>query len=101
MAIQKIRINTNQLSSDALTVTESIKTVIAETGKLEAAYHSLDEMWDGPASEVFKSVYENDLEELKATVEILRKFNVFETNACKKYDACEAEVNGIVGSLNW
>ena len=101
MAIQKIKINTNQLNSDAVSVAESIKTVVAETGKLEAAYHALDGMWDGPASEVFKFAYENDLEKLKATVEILREFNIFETNACEMYDACEAEVRGIVSFLNW
>lgn len=101
MAIQKIRINTNELSTDAATVAESIQRVMAEAGKLESAYHALDGMWDGPASEVFKSVYEHDLEELKIVIETLRKFNAFETNAREKYDACEAEVSGIVGSLNW
>lgn len=101
MSIQKIRINTNQLNSDAATISESIERIVTEAGKLEAAYHTLDEMWDGSASEVFKSVYEQDMEKLRATVETLRKFNVFETNACEKYDACESEVGGIISSLNW
>lgn len=101
MAIQKIRINTNQLSSDAATVEESIKRVVAEAGKLETAYHALDDMWEGPASEVFKSVYEHDLEELKANIEFLRKFNAFETNARDKYDGCESEIGKIVSSFNW
>lgn len=100
MAITKIRINTNKLSSDASEVAESIRRIAAESGKLENAYHKLDSMWDGPTSEVFKSVYEHDIEELKAVIEILKKFNGFEISAKEKYDTCESDVNGIIGSLN-
>lgn len=101
MSIQNIRVNTDELKSDAAAVSDCIQRVAAEAGKLESAYHQLDSMWDGPTSEVFKSVYEHDLEALRAVIEILKKFNSFEMTAREKYDSCESEVSGIVSSLNW
>lgn len=101
MAIQRIKVNTVALSADASSVAESIQRVLSEIGKLEAAYHALDGMWDGPTSEVFKSVYEHDIEELRSVAETLKTFNNFEKNAREKYDTCESEVSGIVSSLNW
>ena len=101
MAIQRIKINTNALNSDASSIADIIQQVLSEIGKLETAYHELDGMWDGPTSEAFKSVYEHDIEELKSVAETLKKFNHFEMNAREKYDACESEVSGIVSSLNW
>ena len=99
MAIKTIRVNTNQLKTDVEKVAESIHSMTTEVGKLENAYHALDAMWDGPASEVFKSVYEHDIEELKEAIKALEKYNVFENGAREKYDTCESEVNSIVGSL--
>ena len=99
MSIQRIRVNTDELSSDAMTVSDCVQRVVAEAGKLENAYHQLDSMWDGPASEVFKAVYEHDLEELNSLIETLKKFNSFEMNAREKYDSCEAEVGSIVSSM--
>lgn len=92
--------DTNALNGDAAAVAESIQAIIAETDKLESAFHQLDSMWDGPTSEVFKSVYEHDINALKSLIETLKRFNAFENGAREKYETCEADVNEIISSLN-
>ena len=101
MAVTKIRVNTNQLFSEANSVTDCIRIADSELAMLEEHFAVLDTMWDGPASEAFRIAYHDDIEALRGVIENLSQFNQFELNAGKQYENCETEVNGIVNSLNW
>ena len=100
MAISKIKINTDSLNADANSIGESIGIIEQSISKLEEDYNALDTMWDGPASEMFRIAYQDDIEALKTIVQNLKKFNSFETNARDKYNNCENEVGSIVSALN-
>lgn len=100
MAISKIKINTDSLSTDADSIGESIGIIEQSISKLEEDYNVLNTMWDGPASEMFRIAYQDDIETLKTIIQNLKKFNLFETNARDKYNNCENEVGSIVSALN-
>ena len=99
MGISKIRVNTDSLQSDASAIADSIGVIERGISKLESEYAVLDGMWDGPANEVFKVAYRNDIEELRSIVANLKKFNVFEVEAKDKYNSCESQVGNIVSSI--
>ncbi len=101
MAVNKIKVNTDTLSSDANTVAEAIGVLEQQLSGLEDDYNQLDSMWDGPTSEIFRVAYHDDIDALKTIAGNLKKFNSFEVNAKDKYNACEGEVSGVVDSLNW
>ena len=99
MSVSKIKINTNSLNADAGSVAESIAAIESSIQQLKNEYAAIDSMWDGPASEVFKAVYTDDIGELEENVRELRKLNGFENNARVKYDNCENRVGSIVASV--
>lgn len=101
MAINKIKVSTEELKSDAQSVESSIRQLENEINKLEQEFTALNSMWDGPASETFLVVFKTDLDELRKLVQDLRSFNTFETTAVNKYNQCENEVGRVVSSLRW
>lgn len=101
MAINKIRVNTDSLDADANSIGEYIRIIEGSISRLEEDYSELDTMWEGPASEAFRKVYNEDIDSLKVITENLKKINNFEIEARKKYENCEQEVGNIVASIRW
>lgn len=99
MKITKIKVNTDELRSDAATISGNIQRVTEEINRIEEALRTLNVMWEGPAGDAFIQVCGHDLEQLRTIVETLKKFNAFENNAREKYDNCESEVRDVVNSL--
>ena len=95
----KIKINTVSLKSDASSIGSSIQKINKSLINLKNDFTKLDAMWDGPASEAFKTAYNNDIAALNKVIENLKKLNGFETNAREKYDSCEQKVQSIVSSI--
>ena len=101
MASNKIKINTDSLNSDAQSVGDSIAKIRNVSARLRRELETLDSMWDGAASETFKSVYNSDLEFLDEVLKKLDSFNGFENSARSKYDDCEQKVRDVLSGIKW
>ncbi len=101
MTVNKIRINTNLLNNDARSISESVSVIKKSVSDLEESFRVLDSMWDGTASEAFRTEYNSDIEALRVIIKNLEVFNRFENTAREKYDTCEQNVGNIVASIGW
>ena len=99
MSSDKLKVDTVRLDADAKTVNDSILKLENAINKFEQAYHQLNLMWDGPASEVYLEVYNEDILDLKEIVAALKSFGNFELFAENRYNRCENEVDDIIRSI--
>ena len=100
MNINLIKVDTGTLAADARTVYDSIMRVEQMIDRLMSDYTTLDSMWEGPASTVYRTVFKQDIEELTAYVAELKKIHAYEEKAQKQYERCETEVNSLVCAVN-
>ena len=96
---QTIKVNTSRLNSDSSQVSECIRAMKSEMGKMKASVSQLDSMWDGESSEAFKSAFWGDMEAMSQIISALEKFQQDEMNAKRKYDDCENEVGSLISGI--
>lgn len=96
---EKIRINTSTLGNDAETIHQCIQKMKNSKANIEKSVQILDGMWDGTASEEFKSAIHTDLQLLDVQIQNLVKLFNYETRAKTKYESCERKVSDIVSSI--
>lgn len=99
MSASIIKVNTDSLHNDISSIAESIGNIERSVKGLEDAYAALSAMWEGPACEVFRVTYLDDIENLRTVIGNLKKINGFETEANNKYTACEGEIGSLISSL--
>ena len=95
----KIKVNTSRLNSDSNQISECIRAIKSEMGKMEASAGQLDSMWDGESSETFKSVFKEDRDLLAAVIISLEKIQKDEMDAKSKYYSCENKVSSLVSAI--
>lgn len=99
MSADKLKVDTVKLKADIKDINASIITLENVIKEFEQAYYQLHTMWEGPASEVFLEVYNEDVLDLKELIKALKEFNLFESDAENKYTRCAIEVDDIIRSI--
>lgn len=94
-----IKVDTNRLNSDAGQIQNSIRRMEAVMSNLKSDIAQLDCMWDGPSSEAFKKVFNNDIAALSSLITNFQQIYNYETNAKHKYEKCENRVISLVGRI--
>ena len=95
-----IRVNTNRLDTDLKEFGDHIKAIQKSIADLRDHNRVLDGMWDGPASEAFKTGFAADIKALEEVVKMLEGINKYEENARSKYDRCEQKVGDLVDQIH-
>lgn len=101
MAVSIIRVNSNTLQSDASAVQANIRQIAQNATELAGLCATLNTMWEGPASTVFRVTFEKEIELLRKLSVQFNKLNEYEMEARSSYDNCEREVHEITSSLRW
>lgn len=97
--MEKIKINTGRLKSDADQVMGCIKDMKSEMAKMKESVTQLDQMWDGPSSEAFAKVFQDDMEALNTILENLDQVYHYETTAKDKYEECENKISDLISEI--
>lgn len=97
--MEKIKVNTNRLKNDSDQVSDSITKMRSEMSKMIESVSQLDKMWDGPSSEAFAQVFQNDMDALSTLLDNLDKIYKYETTAKSKYDTCENRVSQLITGI--
>lgn len=97
--MEKIRVNTGRLKTDAEQVLGCIKDMKSEMSKMKESVAQLDQMWDGPSSEAFAKVFQDDMEALNTILENLDKVYEYEVTAKEKYEECENKVSDLISQI--
>lgn len=97
--MEKIRVNTNRLNNDSDQVFVSITKMRSEMSKMKESASQLDKMWDGPSSEAFAQVFQNDMEALSTILDNLDKIHKYETTAKSKYETCESRISQLITGI--
>ena len=63
-----IKVNTKRLKNDADSVNACIESIKNSMENLKTLSSQLDSMWDGEASEAFKSGFVNDIKNLDTAI---------------------------------
>jgi WXG100 family type VII secretion target len=95
-----IKVNTSRLNVDLGEIREHIRTIRTLFDDLKQHNSALDGMWDGPASEAFKTGFAADIKALEEVVKMLEGINKYEENARSKYDRCEQKVGDLVNQIH-
>ena len=95
-----IKVNTNRLDSDVKQFENHIRAIRRQITDLKAHSRTLDSMWDGTASETFKSSFLADINSLEEILKVLDGINRYEDNARIKYDQCETKVGELVNQIH-
>lgn len=98
--MEKIKINTNRLKNDADQVKGNITNMKAEMTKMKESVSQLDKMWDGPSSEAFAQVFQDDMQALNTILDNLDKIYQYETTAKSKYDTCENKISDLIAGIH-
>lgn len=97
--MEKIRVNTNRLKNDSDQVSEGITKMKSEMSKMIESVTQLDKMWDGPSSEAFAQVFQDDMNALNMLLDNLDKIYKYETTAKSKYDTCENGISQLIAGI--
>ena len=101
MAVSIIRVNSDLLNSDASTIQANIRQIAQNTSEMAGLCTALNTMWEGPASMVFKTTFEKEIERLNKISQQFMQLNEFELEAKKSYDNCERDVHDVTSALRW
>ncbi len=97
--IDKIRIDTVRLGTDADRADGYIKNISREISNMKNSVSQLDSMWDGPASDAFKKAFADDMNAAAAIMKNLESLHTYETNAKAEYEKCERRVSSLVSEI--
>lgn len=96
-----IKCNTGTLASDESKVSAEIKKINQQIADLRALMGRLDGMWDGDASEAFKTRVNGYINSLDTMVnEGLVSVANYEDKAVTEYNTCERDISGLVSSIS-
>ena len=95
-----IKVNTSRLDADLREIGDRIREIRKLVGDLQDHNRVLDGMWDGPASEAFKTSFAADIKALEEVIKMLDGINRYEDNAKNKYNQCEQKVGDLVSQIH-
>lgn len=87
------------MKTDVENIKECIDKISNRYSDLIQKKVQLDAMWDGPASELFKKTYDDDLMVLMMMISNLQKLYSYENMAKECYQLCENQVYGVISDI--
>ncbi len=99
MAIKEIKVSTTRLGNDADQVGNLIRSMENELKNLKASVDQMNAMWDGPAKKAFMAAVQSDVNVAESIIKELKSFQKNETEAKKKYEQCESQIDSIINSI--
>lgn len=95
----QIRVNTGRMKQDVDNIMASVNQISMKYTDLIQKKAELDTMWDGPASESFKKVTEDDMIALATVIGNLKKVYEYENIARERYEQCENRISGEIAGI--
>ena len=95
----RIKANTERMKQDVDNIIALVQQMEYDYQKLSQEKIALDRMWDGPASEAFKKVFDDDLVVLQAMINNLKKIHIYENMAKECYHTCETQIEGVISDI--
>lgn len=97
--MDKIRINTNRLGTDAETVKSCIDKFAGEIENMKGSVTALERMWEGPSCKAFHKAFLDDMRAMETVIKNLRSIYSYDTNAKKEYETCERKVSSLIADI--
>lgn len=94
-----IKMNTSRLNGDAQSIAGLLQGIKTQLEQMKQSVNQLDSMWDGPGSEAFKKVFQDDMSAMAELLKNLESMHSYEVNAKTKYESCENKVGTIVAGI--
>lgn len=94
-----IKMNTSRLNGDAESIAGLLQGIKTELEHMKQSANQLDGMWDGPGSEAFKKVFQDDMQAMAELLKNIESMHSYEINAKTKYESCENKVGTIVAGI--
>lgn len=99
MAIEYFEVDTAVLRQTAAEVGQGLSDMRAKLDALVEKMAALDAMWDGPASEAFRTQFNSDCASFQEMCGVIQDFRDSVEYAAKEYDVCEGKVGEAVDAI--
>lgn len=99
MAIEYFEVDTAILRQSAAEVGQGLSDMQTRLNALVEKMTELDAMWDGPASETFRTQFNSDCAAFQEMCDVIRDFMDSMEYAAKEYDVCEGKVKEAVNAI--
>ena len=99
MPIEHIKTNTARMSKDLEQMHSIIEKMKGDLNSLIQSSTELDEMWDGPSSEAFKAVFQQDINALSSVLKNLESIYNYTSNAKTEYERCDEAVKNALEAI--
>lgn len=95
-----IKINTQLLDEDSVSVNKYLKDLLSKKEDLYRSVTALNQMWSGDAYDAFVKAVNDDLAALQIVIDNLTQVYRFEQTAKSEYEICEARVAKLVDEIS-
>lgn len=97
--MNEIGVNPQTLNSQTDSIQRELTLIREDIEKMYDAVKTLDAMWDGPASEMFKAQFNVDKTSMEQLCDTIQSIIDSMRFAKHEYDQCESSVDSIISSI--
>lgn len=99
MDVEYIKVNTQKLGDDSVSVKKYLDDLAELKVELETGITQLNQMWTGEAYTAFRQAVDDDLKALQTVIDNVTEVYNFEVKAKSEYESCEQTVATLINSV--